>query len=188
MHAAPKLNNKKTVIGGKSSDCKFSLVTLLHKKRLPVKKLKDFASTKLCVKILPQIVNIHKILQLCIFGFDKIQVKCFSSCPRKDSIHECFTCKYFLNPSGDYNCEAESALGVASVTHHLLVLLGPHPPTPRCERWWAMIIIKIIITSMFFCPRTHLLLGNDHAVHDDDYNNVLDHNGDDVHTRPDDEE
>ena len=51
-----------------------------------------------------------------------------------------------------------------------------------------MIIIKIIITSMFFCPRTHLRLGDDHAVHDDDYNNVLDHNGDDVHTRLDDEE
>ena len=98
------------------------------------KKLQAFASTKLCVKILPQTVNIHKIFQLCMFGFDKIQVKCLSSCPRKDGKHECFTCKYFLNPSGDYNCEAESALGLASVTHHLLVLLDPHPPTPRCER------------------------------------------------------
>ena len=134
MHAAPKLNNKKTVIERKSSNCKFCLATLLHKKRLPGKKLQAFASTKLCVKILPQTVNIHKIFQLCMFGFDKIQVKCLSSCPRKDGKHECFTCKYFLNPSGDYNCEAESALGVASVTHHLLVLLDPHPPTPRFER------------------------------------------------------
>ena len=46
-----------------------------------------------------------------------------------------------------------------------------------------MIIIKIIITSMFFCPRTHLLLGDDHAVHDDHYDNALDHNGDGVHMR-----
>ena len=38
---------------------------------------------------------------------------------------------------------------------------------------------------MFFCPRTHLLLGDDHAVH---YNNALDHNDDDVHTRSDDKE
>ena len=48
--------------------------------------------------------------------------------------------------TGEYKCEAENPLGSTSVTHRLLVLLPPHPPTPR----WPLCFL-VLSPGHFVC-------------------------------------